>query len=87
MQLVTRILPSQIVTNLSAVRQPKRRTSLLTNGQTIRGRRKTITRAELGRAGERFDCPAELLGRDQVQVDDVVSVLLVRLRARRGLGD
>src|SRR5690606_37928621 len=47
----------------------------------------TIALAELLRIRERLDRAAELLGRDQVQVLDVVRVLRVGLSAGRSLGD
>src|SRR5690606_26862271 len=87
MQLVPVVRTIDIVTDTSTVRKTEGLTSLLTHRDTGDRRGRTIARGERVRISEGLDGTVELLGRDQVQVLDVVRVLRVRLRTGRRLGD
>ena len=70
-----------VVADTSAVGQTERLTGLLADENAVRLLR-TVAGSELLRVRERLDRTTELLNGDQVQVDQVVRVLLVRLSPR-----
>src|SRR5690606_35585020 len=86
-QLVPVVGTVNVVADAGTVRQPEGLARLLTDRHTSHRSRRATALSELVRVGERLDRPAELLGRDEVEVLDVVRVLRVGLGARRRLGD
>lgn len=80
------IRPLEIVAQPCAVAQTEAPATLLPDGHTRSRNGRTVALHELVGIGERLDRAAELLGRDEVEILDVVGVLRIGIRPTRRLG-
>src|SRR5699024_5176866 len=75
-KLVTEVLTSNIVTDLSAIRKTKRPSILLGNRNTSRRTTNTVRALKSVRPCKSLDRTTKLLSRENVCIDDVIGVML-----------